>query len=363
MSKSLLFIPDISGFTKFIQTTEAEHSQHVIAELLEVLIDANILDLVLAEIEGDALFFYLEGEVPSQEKLLAQIEMMFTAFHSHLKLLEKNRICPCNACATAPQLQLKIVIHCGELQFIEVKGNRKPFGQQVIEAHRLLKNSIDSENYVLISKELTSTIELPIYYYSKIFRFKEGQDFYDGKEVDYIFSLIDRDKLNLSSFERGEKVMINSSPQFILEKEFSISATTLIEYITNYSYRHYWVKGADKFEYNKNEITRVGTEHLCVVNGKHLNFITVTKEVDPNQHVYGEMSTNIPFFDKMYQFFIITPISEASCLLKLEIHWEVKSPLNKIVVALFLKRLFEKNARNAVDSLAEFVLDNTSGNS
>lgn len=57
MIKSLLFIPDISGFTQFVKTTEIEHSQHVIAELLEVLIDANSLNLELAEIEGDALFF------------------------------------------------------------------------------------------------------------------------------------------------------------------------------------------------------------------------------------------------------------------------------------------------------------------
>lgn len=64
MAKSLLFIPDISGFTKFVQTTEVEHSQHVIAELLEVLIEANTLNLELAEIEGDALFFYKEAEMP-----------------------------------------------------------------------------------------------------------------------------------------------------------------------------------------------------------------------------------------------------------------------------------------------------------
>ncbi len=122
-----------------MQTTEVEHSQHVISELLEVLISANTQDLKLAEIEGDALFFYKEDGITSQEKLLAQIETMFTAFYGHLRLLEKNRICPCNACATAPNLQLKVVAHSGDLQFIHVQGNRKPFGQHVIEAHRLFE--------------------------------------------------------------------------------------------------------------------------------------------------------------------------------------------------------------------------------
>ena len=168
MNKSLLFLPDISGFTEFVQSTEIEHSQHVISELLEVLIEANTQDLQLAEIEGDALFFYKEEEVPSLEKLLAQVETMFTAFYGHLKLLEKNRVCPCNACHSAANLQLKIIAHTAQLQFISVQDKRKPFGSQVIEVHRLMKNSVDSDNYVLLSKELADDILLQKNYKSKL---------------------------------------------------------------------------------------------------------------------------------------------------------------------------------------------------
>lgn len=355
MTKSFLFIPDISGFTKFIQTTEVEHSQHVIAELLEVLIAANTQDLKLAEIEGDALFFYKEGEIPSQEKLLAQIETMFTAFYSHLKLLETNRICPCNACATAPNLELKIVAHCGELQFIQVQGNRKPFGQQVIEAHRLLKNSVDSENYALISKELASAIELPIYYWSKIYRFKEGKDTYDDKEVQYIFSIIDQRKLVLYDFSKGKKVSFDKPPNLVYEKEFAVSTSDLIECITNYTNRHHWVKGVDKFEYNENEVTRLGSEHVCVINGKHLNFITVTKDVDHGKLIYGEMTTSPPALDVLYQFFIIEPLSTSSCKLRLETFWEAKSIFKKLAMALFVKRVFKKNTVEGIRRLTEFA--------
>ena len=56
MAKSLLFLPHISGFSEFVQSTEVEHSQHVVAELLELLIDANSAEMTLAEIEGDVLF-------------------------------------------------------------------------------------------------------------------------------------------------------------------------------------------------------------------------------------------------------------------------------------------------------------------
>ncbi len=355
MGKSFLFLPDISGFTKFVQSTEIEHSQHVIAELLEVLIAANTEDLKLAEVEGDALFFYKEGETPSQEKLLAQIETMFTAFYSHLKLLETNRICPCNACASAPKLQLKIVAHSGYFQFIEVQGNRKPFGPAVIEAHRLLKNSIDSDNYALISSELASEIELPIYYWSKLYRFKEGKDSYDGKEVEYIFSLIDQSKLTLTSFSKGKEIRFDKPPEFVFEKEFSISAATLMEYITNYTYRHHWVKGVDKFDYNENEVTRLGSEHVCIINGKHLNFVTVTKHVPPGSLIYGEMTTTPAPVDALYQFYSIKPLSKSSCLLKVETFWKAKSPLKKLALALFIKRVLKKNTESAISNLAQFA--------
>ena len=353
--KSLLFMPDISGFTKFVQSTEAEHSQHVIAELLEILIEANTQDLSLAEVEGDALFFYKEGEVPSQEKLLAQIETMFTAFYSHLKMLETNRICPCAACATAPQLQLKIIAHCADLQFIEVGGRRKPFGPQVIEAHRLLKNSIASENYALISSKLATHIELPLNYGSKLFQFHKGRDSYDGKDVDYIYTIIDRNNLNLLEFTRAKKVSFDKPAQIYLEREFPVPAKTLIEYITNLKYRHLWVEGVDRFEYDENEVTRLGSEHICVINNKHLNIVAVTRDHAQDEFLHGEMTTSVPLFDEFYTFYGTRPLSENSSLLITEAYWKARSPIKKIVIKLLARRTFQKTLSRSVDALYKLV--------
>lgn len=357
MTKSLLFLPDISGYTKFIQTTEIEHSQHVISELLEILIAANTEELKLAEIEGDALFFYKEGEIPSQERLLAQIESMFTAFYSHLDLLKKNRICPCQACATAPNLELKIIAHAGQLQHIEVQGSRKPFGQQVIEAHRLMKNSIDSTNYTLISRSLALEIQLSQYYSSKLFRFKTGTDRYDGKDIEYLYSTIETENLQLLKGTSAKEIQLKGPPQLATYKEFPIDGLQLMEYISNYIYRLEWVEGVERFDYNKNEVTRKGTEHVCVVNGKHLNFTAVTKPVEKDQLVYGELSTDIPIADKVYQFYIITPLSDQKCRLDIEVYWEAKSPFKKLMIALIGKRSFKSNMFKAMNGLYQFVIN------
>jgi len=355
MKKSLLFIPDISGFTNFVQTTEVEHSQHVIAELLEILIDAIGNEFQLAEIEGDALFFFKEEEIPSLEKLLAQVETIFTAFYSHLKLLEKNRICPCHACASAPSLDLKIIAHCGELQFISVKGNRKPFGSQVIEVHRLMKNTIDSDNYVLLSKELTDDIMLPENYQSKLFKFIEGKDSYDGKDINYLFSIIDQNNLKLKPFDQAKHIHFDTPPPIFYEMEFPISAPQLLEYITNFRYRHHFVKGVDKFEYDENEVNKLGTKHICVIDGKDLNFITVTKEGKPGQLIYGEMTTNAPLIDELYNFFILTPLQNNSCKLEMEIYWKTRSPIKRMIINLIFKRTLKKNLQGTIDNLYQLA--------
>lgn len=272
MPQSLFFIPDISGYTNFIQNTEIEHSQHVIAELLEVLIEANVENLQLAEIEGDALFFFKEDKIPSQERLLAQIERMFKAFYSHLKLLETNRICPCNACASAPDLQLKIIAHCGELQFLEVKGNKKPFGKAVIESHRLLKNSIPSDNYVLVSEALSEKIWLSADYKSKLYDFQRLSDHYDNKEIAYNYSLIDPKNLSLRKYGKPKKVKLDAEPNVVIEQVLETSREQAFEYISNYRYRNDWTEGVEEFQFKLNEVTRLDTVHTCVVNGKHIDF-------------------------------------------------------------------------------------------
>lgn len=355
MNRSLLFLPDISGFTKFVQTTEVEHSQHVISELLEVLIEANTEELQLAEIEGDALFFFKEEEIPSLEKLLAQIETMFTAFYSHLKLLERNRVCPCNACSTAPNLQLKIVAHSGELQFINVQNKRKPFGAQVIEVHRLMKNSVDSDNYVLLSEALINDIELSVNYRSKLYRFQPGENEYDDKKIKYLYSVINNKELKIKPFAQAKRIKIDRDPSIYFHKKYPVSAAQLLEYITNYKYRHQWVEGVDKFEYNEKEITRIGTEHICVISGRHLNFVTVTKVGKPGQLIYGELTTSPPLVDELYQFYIINPLTHDSCNLEIEIFWKAKSIFKKIVLFLIIKRTLKKNLEKALNKLHSFV--------
>ena len=156
-SQALIFIPDISGYTKFITETENKHSKHIITELLEVIIGANTLKLQVSEIEGDAVLFYRKGDPPKLNDLLSQVKEMFLAFHTQIKVIQRDNICQCGACRTAVELTLKFITHFGILDEISVQNFSKIMGGDVILAHRLLKNNIDESEYLLLTQKYFST--------------------------------------------------------------------------------------------------------------------------------------------------------------------------------------------------------------
>src|SRR3954447_23079476 len=107
-NKGLLFIPDISGFTRFVNETEIEHSRLIIQELLEILVNANDIGLEVSEIEGDAILFYRYGDPPDLMQLYKQVEKMFCEFHQSIIAYDQRRFCQCKACGSAVGLTLKV---------------------------------------------------------------------------------------------------------------------------------------------------------------------------------------------------------------------------------------------------------------
>lgn len=150
--KGLLFIPDISGFTRFVNEMEIEHSRLIIQELLEILINANDIGLEISEIEGDAILFYKFGEAPDLKELYKQVEKMFCAFHQNIIAYDSHRFCQCRGCTSAVDLTLKIVTHYGEFTDYHVKNFKKLIGKDVIVAHQLLKMRLENTNIGSLQK-------------------------------------------------------------------------------------------------------------------------------------------------------------------------------------------------------------------
>ncbi len=147
-----ILIPDISGFTEFSTSTELEHGALIINELLNVIVESNSCEFKVGEVEGDAVLFYKPGEAIPRKVLVEQCIEMFRNFHRKVDSMVKVIDCPCGTCQTAGILSLKFVAHRGRIKEINVANFVKATGKDMIVAHRLLKNSIASKEYILFTK-------------------------------------------------------------------------------------------------------------------------------------------------------------------------------------------------------------------
>ena len=152
---TLICIPDISGFTQFMREANFELTSQIIPALLNEIIYSNTIDLKVSEIEGDAVLFFRSGKLPSLDELIDQCKRFYLDFYHRMNLLYKKHKKAEDAESIPQILGLKIIVHYGEEIAMVPIGNRiKLMGEDVITAHRLLKNSIKIDEYLLISDQL-----------------------------------------------------------------------------------------------------------------------------------------------------------------------------------------------------------------
>ena len=354
MTESFLFIPDISGFTNFVQKTELNHSRHIISELLEALLDSNILKLELAEIEGDALFYYKSNTIPSKEAIMDQVQKMYLAFHKYLKDYETKRICPCGACETAINLKLKFVAHAGVFDFIKVRDIRKPYGESVIQVHRILKNSINLNEYLLVSKDLWNNFDNAIS--------SPQEEWLDSKD-EFDFGSFHYSYLNLRSWKELVKIEkhdgpdINKEPDIVISKNIAMSPKALFEFLSNFEYRMKWTEGIEDLTYKKNQVNRSGSSHVCVLKNRKLNIESFVERRENSTLVLGELTTDPPLADSVTTLYIVKPSSDGKgSELTFEVRFEGSSFLYKILRPIFLMQ-FRKILKKNIDNIARMAPD------
>jgi hypothetical protein len=262
---ALLFVPDISGFTQFVQATDVIHSQHIIEELLEKLIEANEIGLQVSEVEGDAILFYRFGNPPTSEEFFQQVRKMFIAFHSHLKLYETQRICQCGACTSANNITLKIVAHYGQITQSYIKEHVKLFGQDVITVHRLLKNNISHHEYALFTQPLLN--EWGQLIIPELAKQQEGFQEYDVGRISYRYVPLEP-LLQLIPEPRVEEFSIPGATVqvFSFEQEINAPLNFVFEVLIDLPARLKWMEGAQKVDLYNHNLNRLGTKHRCIVD-------------------------------------------------------------------------------------------------
>ncbi len=163
----LLIIADISGYTRYM-TANAKtlaHSQTIITELVKAIIQQIELPLEVAKLEGDAVFFFCRKQGGSQpwpetKQIIGKnLIAFFRMFSEKVNELSRSTTCTCNACTHIEKLRLKVVVHSGEALFHRVLNFVELAGVDVIIVHRLLKNSVAADQYLLLTEAARHDVE------------------------------------------------------------------------------------------------------------------------------------------------------------------------------------------------------------
>ena len=357
MANSLLFIPDITGFTEFVNKTEIEHSQHIISELLEEIIDCNELELEVSEIEGDAVLFYKPENVPDLNAVYEQTRKMFLGFHSHLKRYDTHRICQCGACSTASKLSLKFIVHSAEIGFTTVKNNKKPFGSDIVLLHKLLKNNVTYGEYVLITPQYLQGREDEIRQLSQL-KFEDGVSDYESIGlVNYRYFSLAHLYDQVPDPPPIELPAKMKNP-IVHEHVFDLSPMEAYEYLSNFELKHIWNEGVKEFKYKKGSVNRIGTRHTCVFEKGSAEFESITNDFGKGNIVYGERIRKFPLANDFTFYFIIIPFEDKTKI-RTEIHYRpfpVIGWLLNPIIAGNVKKL-NRNFINSFSKLKRFNIE------
>jgi len=273
----LFFMPDLGGFTKFIAETEIQHSQHIIQELLEILADANTLDMKVAEFEGDAVLFYRIGAPPSLQQLVQQAKGMYLALHTHLRKFEFNRICQCGACAGAIGITLKMVAHFGLAGTMQVKNHLKFVGKDVIIAHRLLKNSVSVPEYLLVTRATLSRLAQAE---SESGSFVAGADAYDNLgTIEYQFKALDGYRAEIRVEPPVPPRLKNPRRMTQLNRRIGAPIERVYQRLIDLPGRMNWMDNISRVEMSNDEPNRIGKTHRCVRGEEGIEVMTTEVKV------------------------------------------------------------------------------------
>lgn len=347
-NKGLLFIPDISGFTRFINEMEIDHSQHIIKELLEVIINSNSLGLEISEIEGDAILFYKFGESPGLEEIYGQVEKMFRSFHSRLATYDLRRFCQCKACSSAIDLTLKVITHYGEFTGYNIKNYNKLIGKDVIVAHVLLKNDIPLHEYWLVTKSLMNddvkgNFKEWMKWDQSTKQTENGEIPFRYTQLGYLRNEIDPEPLPKHELTEKKKI-------FSFSKEYNTDIIYLFHATGDFNYRSSWQEGVKAVEEVEHFLPRVGMRCRCEMDSGESVLFSTSYSFSNDKIEFSETNDD----GKTEVYYTLTKTGDNTTKLTID-YYISKSFPEQVIFSLFSKKKIEENYNKSMENLETFI--------
>ena len=93
--------------------------------------------------------------------LVGRLQKLFDTFAQRLVEIGAYSVCNCEACRTVGDLKLKVIAHSGEAVVTQIGDHFSLSGPDVITVHRLSKNSVPEDQYMLMTESAYQDLGAP----------------------------------------------------------------------------------------------------------------------------------------------------------------------------------------------------------
>jgi hypothetical protein len=159
IQRGIIIIVDVSGYTGFVKmhAFSIVHAEWLISELMKSIASEFKAPVKLNKLEGDAAMFFVPINDEDREDELVKLTTQSALYALRAFKMKRDEmlaanLCPCCACPEIGNLSVKTIFHLGEVVEKKILGREELAGDTVIIAHRLLKNSLQSQEYFLMTK-------------------------------------------------------------------------------------------------------------------------------------------------------------------------------------------------------------------
>ncbi len=301
-----LAIADISGYTRFLAGAELDHAQDILADLMSTVATSLRPTLRLAKFEGDAVFVYAITDALDGPLLQDTVERSYFAFQRRLRDIRQASSCECNACVLVPNLDLKFVLHHGQVVRQRIGTSEELVGSDVIVVHRLLKSSVVEATgisaYALYTDACLAAMGLDDPAAAGMVAY--GEDLDDVGEINGW--VVDLHAAWVSELDRAQLVVEREGALRVYDVLLDAPPALAWEYITSPRLRPKWQYGVEAIVQEAGPAGRrgIGTVNHCM-HGKD----TIIEEVldwQPNDHVTYRSLLPMPDAPKLLNTFAFT---------------------------------------------------------
>jgi uncharacterized protein YndB with AHSA1/START domain len=305
-----LAIADITGYTRFLAGSELDHAQDILADLMNTVVTSLRPMLRLAKLEGDAVFVYTLTDAVDGPAVQDTIERSYFAFQRRLRDIRQASSCECNACILVPDLDLKVVLHYGQVVLQRIGTSEELVGSDVIVVHRLLKNEVTAATgmraYAFYTDACLAAMGLDDPAGSGMVRHKEA--FEDIGDVSGW--VVDLHLAWSSEQERARLVVEAKDTLRTYEATLEAPPALVWEHLTSPRLRPMWQSGVVAVIREAGPAGRrgIGTVNHCM-HGKDA-IIEEVVDWEPNDHVTYRTLMPIPDAPKLLNTFQLTDLGD-----------------------------------------------------